>query len=326
MSDDGARVAVIARRRRTLRRSGVVGGAALAAAAVVVVVATTVGGRAAQEAGAPPAPPPGSSEASVSCDDTGTVEGLPSDVTAVRLCIAAPGTDGATPRVPSDALVGAVAEEFARTILSLPKVGSLPCPLGSQPRYRFVFGYSDASRASAGLDASACQLLRIRGEDQARSGADVVETYLRLLHDQRDELGPPESPTTVDCPAKADDRGSSLGADLPQAGEPGVRATLCRYRYQADEPLLVDSVEVDDPTTAGRLAALADGPNRDPCRAIRVAPPKYDDRVLLIDAYGDVVGATAFFCAPHQVEGRSVWPGQRLQGLVDRLFRTETRG
>lgn len=327
----GSHVAALARRRRTAWRGGVVGGAAFAAAAVVAVMATTMGGPAATDGEPPVASVQRSSEASVSCDDVATEEGLRSDVTAVRLCIAVPDVNGGAPRVPGDLLVGAGAAEFVQAILRLPTLppDAYSCPRDSGPAYRFMFAYADGSRGSAELKAHGCRFLEISGENRVRAVGDTLATYLKLVHDQRTSTGVPAetstpSPSSLSCPARSDRWGSTLGAEMPSPSEEGLTAVVCRYDRATSK--LLRSSGFGDGAVADELVTLSDGSRHDPCTAIRVRPPRYDDRVLLADAYGDVVVATAFFCTPYEVDGQSIWPDQRLQGLVDRLLRARTRG
>ena len=309
----GARLTEVARRRRTLHRVGVVGGAVVATAAVVagaLLVAGTPPPPQPQPRPPVASPPPGT----LDCEDRSTARGPARHPTMVRLCLRSRDARGETLLVPADVLVGDRAAALAAALKPLAKPISCPHIRIPGPAYRVAIGYADGSRRSV----TGCNGFHLDREGRVTG---VLRTFLRLVDEQRAELGPPDSTPGVDCPTSAEVLGSTLGADFPQPGEPGLQATLCRYRYQDDEPRLVDSVTVDDPTSIGRLVLLASGSSTDPCQTIRVAPPKYDDRVLLVDQYGDVVVASAFVCAPYQVEGQQVWPKPQLQLVVHRLLR-----
>jgi hypothetical protein len=265
--------------------------------------------------------PPVASEsvqADVACEDNATVQRLPAKVTAVRLCIGFPASKGATPRVPSDVLVGAAAGDFGEALVRSPVVSGIEdCIATAGPVYRFVLAGENGARSAALLHTGGCQLLT--AGSQRLHGRGLLDLYLRMVGRQRDDLAPREQGPDVICPTEADSVGSTLGADLPARDE-AISAVLCRYDRDTSE--LRSSMDLGQGKQADELAALTDSAREDPCRAIRVKPPKYDDRVLLVDAYGDVVVATAFFCTSYEVDGHPIWPDQQLQGLVNRLFRS----
>lgn len=324
----GAQLRALAQQRRRTTQRLTIGAAAVAAVAVVVVSAV-IGGSPAPSGQLPDPVASDPAQPALSCGDEATRQALAPRPTSVRLCPASSDLKGGPPRVPLDALVGDRATEFVAAVEQLPSARSpFSCPYIPTPSFRFVAGYSDDSTVSTRFQVRGCGSgVYVAGKRYPRVASEVLRIFLDLIHEQRGEVPPPLSAPTIECPPGASDLGSTLGADFPGAGEPGVYAVLCKYQYRGRASLLRESMVVDEPSVVARLIALADTDEVYRCPYFPPYGPASGDRVLLVDRFGDVVSATTGICTPYRVGGAAMSPDQQLQGLVNRLFRsTEAAG
>ena len=305
----GERLDRLARRRRS--RTRLAGGALSVVAVLGVVSGVTLASDPQSDlADDPPvaSDSPGDPQVPAASCDTPTGPGTAlskAEVVEVRLCdgvaLSGRGVRRRSTEVvaPEDTLTGPAAKEFVERIdaFQILRDGvDLDCP-SSHLDFRFVTVAADGTTGQVLQNGSSCDMVTVDGEQRTRR---ALPTFLELLHSQRADRRTPVS-TGARCPGREGGDGSTVGVDIPPPQDDGVTVLLCRHRSGT-----VRELRVSDPRERAEvLEQLGRGVDEGGmCGGMTAYPYRLDgDTVVVVDAWGDVLSASTFVCAPYPRPG-----------------------